>query len=47
MPIRIEATEINKDINKFIKIFNYLKENNIQYTIWIEVKESEQLIHVI
>jgi hypothetical protein len=47
MPIRIESKDINKDIQKFITIFNYLKENNIQYTILIEIKESEQLIHVI
>ena len=40
MPIRIESKDINKDIEKFIKIFNYLHENEIEYDLIIETKNN-------
>ena len=35
MPIIVESTEINKNIEKFVKIFDYLKQNNIRYKLKI------------
>ena len=40
MPIRINCKEINKDITNFVGLFYYLKDNNIEYDLIIQTKDS-------
>ena len=39
--IKIESAEVNKNFKKVVDLLYYLKNNNIVYTLHIEVKEYE------
>lgn len=39
MTLVITSEEINKDIEKFVKVFYYMKKQNIAYTLKIITKD--------
>jgi len=39
MPIRVKSIEINKDIDKFTKLFHYMKKQGIVYDVVIITEE--------
>jgi hypothetical protein len=42
MPIRVKSIEINKDVDKFTKLFYYMKEQGIEYDVVMTTSENNE-----